>query len=210
MNARYRTPPAALVVRACSRVSIRNPRKLMACFLPFRPWLSLDLRVFRFRTTWDQSTDPMHVLSCTCAPPQWLAPPLVTPRERLGRPCLQREVPRILPRPFSIPRPENPFLRWARAPAFERPCRTARKSRLQGLATLLAASVLQPTEACFSSPRSWASLFKASLRSRGRTPVSRNPSAPALSRQTDRPDAGAPAALARGLSGSPSSPTLFG
>jgi anti-sigma factor ChrR (cupin superfamily) len=64
----------------CLRVSIRNPRKLMACFLPFRPWLSLGLRVFRFRTTRDQSTDPTHVLSCTCAPPQRLAPTLVTPR----------------------------------------------------------------------------------------------------------------------------------
>jgi hypothetical protein len=47
ISARYRTLPTTLAVHACSRVSIRNPRKLMACFLPFRPWLYPGLRVFR-------------------------------------------------------------------------------------------------------------------------------------------------------------------
>jgi len=115
MRTRYRAPSTTPVVHACFRVSIRNLRKFMACFLPFRPWLSPDPRVFRFRTTRDQSTDPTHVLSCTCAPPQWLAPTRVTLRQRLGRPCPRRKVPRMYPRPFSIPRPRNPFLR----PAFE-------------------------------------------------------------------------------------------
>jgi len=210
MRCCYQTPPTTLAVRACFRVSIRNPRKLMACFLPFRPWLSPGLRVFRFRTTRGLSTDPTHVLSCTCAPPQWLAPTLVVPRRRLGRPCLFRETPRMHPRPFSIPGPRNPFVRLARDQAFERTCRTARKSRLQGLATLWAASASRPTEACFSFPRSWASLFRALFRPRGRTPVSRGFSAPALSCQTERPDTGTPAVLARDASGTPSSPTLFG
>jgi hypothetical protein len=80
-------------------------------------------------------------------------------------------------------------------------CRAVRKSRLQGLATLLAASAPRPTEACFSFPRSWASLYKALVRSRDRFPVSRKPSAPALSCQTVRPDTGASAVYVRDISG---------
>jgi hypothetical protein len=173
----------------------------MACFLPFRPWLSPGLRVFRFRTTRDQSTDPTHVLSCTCTPPQWLTPTLVAPRKRLGRPRLCRETPRMHPRPFSIPGSRNPFSHLARDQASERYCLAVRKSRLQGLATLLAASAPRPTEACFSFPRSWASLSRASFRARGRTPVSRVLSALALSCQTEWPDTGTPAVLAREISG---------
>jgi hypothetical protein len=173
----------------------------MACFLPFRPWLYPGLRVFRFRTTRDQSTDPTHVLSCPYAPPQWLAPTLVAPHVRPGRPCPPHETPRMHPRPFSIPGPGNPFLRPAFDRAFDRPCRTDRKSRLQGLATLLAASAPRPTEACFSFPRSWASLSRALVRSRDRFPVSRKPSAPALSCQTVRPDTGASAVYVRDISG---------
>jgi len=183
----------------------------MACSLPFRPWFYPGLRVFRFRTTWDQSTDPTHVLSCTCAPPQWLAPTLVVPRKRRGRPCPHRETPRMHPRPFSIPGPRNPFVRWARDPASRRSCRTVRKSRLQGLATLLAASAPRPTEACFSSPRSWASLFRAFFRPRSLTP--RFPGVRPLLRFTVRPNGLTPAlqrfALAKPAAPT-SSPTLFG
>jgi len=134
-----------------------------------------------------------------------------SPREtRSGRPCLVPEVPRIDPMPFSIPGSKNPSFRRACGPASERSCLSVRKSRLQGLATLLTASVLRPTEACFSFPRSWAFLFKAFIRIHGTAPVSQDTSARALSRQTERPDAGAPAAFSRGLSGSPSSPSLSG
>jgi hypothetical protein len=51
-----------------------------------------------------------------------LALPLVASRERLGRPCLLREAPRVNPQPFSITGTKNPFSRWARDPASERLC----------------------------------------------------------------------------------------
>jgi hypothetical protein len=182
----------------------------MACFLPFRPWRSPGPRVFRFRTTRDQSTDPTQVLSCTYAPPQWLALPRVTPPERLGRPFLLREVPRVAPRPFSVSKQTSPFLRLAFGQVSEQLRHAARKSRLQGLATLLTASAHPPSGTLFSSPRSWASPFRASFRLHGRHGVSPGPSAPTLLCQTLRPGTGAPAAYAREASGYPRSPALFG
>jgi len=181
----------------------------MACPLPFRPWFYPGPRVYGFRTTRDQSTNPTHVLSCTSAPPQWMALPLVALPGRRGRPCLPSQAPRIDPRPFSITRSKNPFLRLAFDQAFGRLCLAARRPRLQCLATLLTVSALRPSEACFSSPRSWASLFKAYFRFRGRHPVSRMSSAPALSCQTARLGTGAPAASAREISGTPRLPTFF-
>jgi hypothetical protein len=209
MNARYRTPLSAPAVRARFRVSIPNPRRHKACPLPFRPRHSPGLRVFRFRTTRNQSTDPAHVLSCAYAPPQRLAPPLVAPSGRLGRPCLPDEAPRVGPQPFSISGSRNPSARTTSGRASERRCRAIRKSRLQGLATLLAASAPVPSGACFSPPRSWASLFRAFFRSRSRSQVSPGPAAPALSCQTPRPGTGAPAVFAHRTSGTPRSPTFF-
>jgi hypothetical protein len=167
MKTRYRDPPTTLAVRARSRVSIRKPRRLMACLLPLRPWHSPGLGVFGSRTTWGQSTDPAQVLSCACAPPQWLAPSLVVPQWGRGRPCLLCGTPRIGPRPFSISGSKDPFVRPACDRAFERPCLAVRRPRLQGLATLLAVSALPSSGACFSSQRSWASLFRAFFRYRG-------------------------------------------
>jgi len=181
----------------------------MACFLPFRPWHSPDPRVFRFRTTWDQSTNPTQVLSCTYAPPQWLAPSLVAPTERIGRPFLLHGAPRIAPRPFSMTGQKNPFLRSARDQTFGRLYRTTREPRLQGLATLLAVSAPLPSGTCFSPPRSWASLFRAFLRLRGGSQVSPEPSALTLCCQTLRPGTGAPAASAHQTSRSPCFSTLF-
>jgi len=209
MNTRYRAPLSAPAVRARFRVSIPNPRRRKACLLPFRPRHSPGLRVFRFRTTRDQSTDPTHVLSCACTPPQRLAPPLVAPFRRRGRPCLPNEAPRVGPQPFSISGSRNPSLRTTSGHASERRCRAIRKPRLQGLATLLTASAPAPSGACFSPPRSWASLFKALFRSRSRPRVSPEPSAPALSCQTPRPGHGAPAVSAHGTSGTPRSPPFF-
>jgi hypothetical protein len=182
----------------------------MACLFPFRPWRSPGPRVFGFRTTRNQSTNPAQVLSCTCTPPQWLALPLVAPSERRGRPCLLHEAPRFGPRPFSMSKQKSPFLRLACGQTSERRYRAARKSRLQGLATLLAASALLPSGTCFSSPRSWASPFRALFRLGGRSGVSLGPSALALSCQTVRPDTGASAACAHRASGTTGSPTLFG
>jgi hypothetical protein len=139
ISTRYQALPTTPVVCACSRVSIRNPRTPMACILPFRPWHSPGPRVFGSRTTRNQSTNPAQVLSCTCTPPQWLALPLVAPPKRLGRPCLFSEAPRFGPRPFSVSKQESPFLRLACDQTFERLYRAARKSRLRGLATPMAA-----------------------------------------------------------------------
>jgi len=209
MNTRYRAPLSAPAVRARSRVSIPNPRRHKACLLPFRPRHSPGLRVFRFRTTRNQSTDPAHVLSCACAPPQRLAPPLVVPSRRLGRPCLPNETPRVGPQPFSICRSRSPFLRTTSGHASERRCHALRKSRLQGLATLLTVSAPASSGTCFSPLRSWASPFRAFFRSRGRFRVSPKTSALALACQTPRPDTGAPAVSARGTSGTPRSPSFF-
>jgi hypothetical protein len=88
-----------------------------------------------------------------------------------------------------------------------RPCRVSggrchilQKSHPQGLATLSAALALLPSEASFSSPRSWASLFRALFRPHGLTTVSRAHSALTLPRQTGQPDGGASAVCAHGIS----------
>jgi hypothetical protein len=164
---------------------------------------------FSFRTTRDQSTNPTQVLSCTCTPPQWLALSSVAPLRRLGRPCRLNEAPRIYPRPFSISRPDGAFVRLARDQASERHCHIARKFRLQGLATLLTASAFRPTGAFLSSPRSWALPSRAFFRSRGRSKVSRRPSALTLSCQTARLGTGASAVHARETSGTLQLPHPF-
>jgi hypothetical protein len=82
---------------------------------------------------------PTQVLSCACAPPQWLSLSRVAPFRRLSRPCHRHKAPRIGPRPFSISKQKNPFSRPAFGRASNRRCHTDWKSRLQGLATLLAA-----------------------------------------------------------------------
>jgi hypothetical protein len=116
---RYRTVPSTHAAHADFRVSARSPGTPMACALPFRPWSSPALRVFGLRTARDQSTDPSLVLSCPCTPPQWLAPKLVAPPGRLGRPCLQREAPRSTSQPFSMHGPRNPFFHPATAGRLE-------------------------------------------------------------------------------------------
>jgi hypothetical protein len=63
-------------------------------------------------------------------------------------------------------------------------CPDPRKSHPQGLATLSVTSVVPPLEASFSSPRSWASPFRAFLLPRGRKGVSTSPSARALPTKT--------------------------
>jgi hypothetical protein len=61
----------------------------------------------------------------------------------------------------------------------------------------------------FSSPRSWASLFRALIRPRGRPGVSAGPSARALPYQTARLGNGAPAASAYEASSAFRAPRLF-
>jgi hypothetical protein len=91
---------------------------------------------------------------------------------------------------------EEPFFSPDRSRTFERLCRAFQKPHPQGLATLSVASALLPSEASFSSPRSWASLFRAFLQPPGPTVVSHGRSAPTLSCQTHRLGNGASAASA--------------
>jgi hypothetical protein len=168
----------------------------MACVLPFRPWFSPALRVFRTRTARDQSTDPSLVLSCTSVPPQWLSPKLVAFYKKLGRPCLPQKTPRFSPRPFSVSKQDSPFFRRARA------------LRLKGIATPFKSPALRawlpsrrrkpscPREHSFSPPRSWASPSRALFRSRGALKISRKCSALAFPCQTLRPDTDASAVFA--------------
>jgi hypothetical protein len=121
----------------------------MVYVLPFRPRYSPAPRVFETRTTKGLSTNPPLVLSRTCTPPQWLALTIVAHLERRGRPCLPTKAPRVMPRPFSVSKRENPSFHWALDPAFEKRCRAFRKPRPQGLATLSAASAFPAHESLF-------------------------------------------------------------
>jgi hypothetical protein len=102
----------------------------------------------------------------------------------------------------------EPFFSPGRNRTFERPCQAFQKPRPQGLATLSAASALPPSEASFSSPRSWASLFRAFFRPPGPLAVSRKRSAPAFFCQTRRPGIDASAACAREASCAPGPPVM--
>jgi len=60
--------------RVLQSFSPRSPRRLMACPLPFRPWLSPDLRVFGFEAPRRfRILIVGRLLSCTSTPPQRLA-----------------------------------------------------------------------------------------------------------------------------------------
>jgi hypothetical protein len=82
-------------------------------------------------------------------------------------------------------------------------CRTDRKYRTRGLATLSTVSDPRPLVACFSLQRSWAFPFRAFLPPGDRSKVSLAPSALALSCETFRPRTGASAAFSRPASRTP-------
>jgi hypothetical protein len=123
----------------------------------------------------------LHAISAACPEARCF-------RERLGSPQSLHEAPRFTPWPYSMIEQKNP--------KFERRCHAFQGSRPQGLATLSTVSALLPLEASFSFPRSWALLFRALFQPGGRTTVSRGPSAPTLSCQTQGPDIDAPAVSA--------------
>jgi hypothetical protein len=169
----------------------------MAYALPFRPWLYLAPRVFKTRTSRALSTGPSHVLSCTCTPPQWLAPNRVAPHGKLCRRRLPLKAPRFSLRPVSMSKLRRPS------------CRQDCSWRLRSFAVLSRSPALRvwlPSRRCqqplpsgmfFNSPRSWASLFRASLRPRDADMVSHACSALTLFCQAFRPDSGAPTAFVR-------------
>jgi hypothetical protein len=60
--------------RVLQSIPPRKPRRPMACLLPFRPWLSPDLRVFSFEAPRRfRILIVGRLLSCTSTPPQRLA-----------------------------------------------------------------------------------------------------------------------------------------
>jgi hypothetical protein len=82
-------------------------------------------------------------------------------RQKVRPTLLSYEAPRITPLPFSISKRKNPIFHLAFGQAFDRRSHVDRRSRLQGLATLWTVSASSPSEASFSSPHSWVSLFRA-------------------------------------------------
>jgi hypothetical protein len=144
----------------------------MACLLPFRPWLSLGPRVFRFRTTGDQSTDP-H------------AGPLLRLRATsVAFPFACRSVPEAKP---TLPpsqssshrstalqhiQTKEPFF----SPGFWPGVQPALPHRLEvppsGFGYPLGGVSPSVLGNFLGSPRSWASLFRALIRLRGRPWVS--------------------------------------
>jgi hypothetical protein len=169
---RYRLTSSTPVVRVYSRGFSRIPRTRMACVLPFRPWLSPTLRVFRIRTARDQSTNPSLVLSCTSAPPQWLTPKLVAPHRKLGRRCLRYEAPRFSPWPFSISKRKSPFFHPARAGRLEEVTVSSKSTTLRVWLPSRRRKPFRPREPSFSSPHSWALPFRAFFRPCGSFGVS--------------------------------------
>jgi hypothetical protein len=193
---RYRPTSSTPVVRVYSRGFSRIPRTRMACVLPFRPWLSPTLRVFKIRTARDQSTNPSLVLSCTSAPPQWLTLKFVTSCKKRGRPCLLPEAPRFTLRPFSISKPSRPFCRPAHARRLKDMAVSSKSAALRVWLPSRRFQPLSPREPFFSSPRSWALPFRALFRSRGPLMISQECSVLAFSCQTRQPGSDASTASA--------------
>jgi hypothetical protein len=90
-----------------------NPRKLMACFLPFRPWIPLDLRVFGFQPPRESYLSPRPLLSCTSTPPCASFPHACRPStsERRCRNSRSKSASLELPCPSAFPDPQSAFLR---------------------------------------------------------------------------------------------------
>jgi hypothetical protein len=208
-EARYRVQPTTPVVRACSRVSIRNPRRLMACPLPFRPWLSPGPRVFGFRTTEDQSTDPhagplLHLRATPVACPDARRPAQkAKPTWPLWRNSSLRSMT------LQHIQTEEPFFAFGFRPNVPAALPHLREVPPSGFGYPLGGVSPPALGNLFSSPRSWASLFRAFIRPRGRPRVSPEPSARALPCQTARLGNGAPAASAYEASSAFRLPRLF-
>jgi hypothetical protein len=144
----------------------------MACLLPFRPWLSLGPRVFRFRTTGDQSTDP-H------AGPLLRLRATSVARSSARRSAIETR-PTLPPARSSSHRSAALQHTKIKEPFFAhglRPCvRTALPYRPEvppsGFGYPLGGVSPSVLGNFLGSPRSWASLFRALIRLRGRPWVS--------------------------------------
>jgi hypothetical protein len=113
------------------------------------------------------------------------------------------------PAPFSMSGPWCPSSHMTFGHASDEPTRSTRSPVLRVWLPSRRRQPPKPSEASFSSQRSWASPFRAFLLPGDRQDVSTLSSAPALFQQTSRPVAGAPAASAPRKSRPPQCPRRF-
>jgi hypothetical protein len=152
----------------------------MACLLPFRPWLSPDLRVFslevhrRFRILIAGS-----FLSCTSTPPQRLnfLRAAHLPVSHADHEPLSVSTSLCAFGPTAYADPETPFFAFfrRRPPGFTLP---AGGPAPRVWLPFQRPSVSKPWEVSFNSQRSWASPFRAFLRPGDREAISRSPLRP--------------------------------
>jgi hypothetical protein len=149
------------------------PREAMASSLPFRPWSSLDPRVFRPEAVWRLEFSTPNSLSCTSTPPQRLLPSRPAPlpvshadHEPPSRGIRSRS---LALQHFRIRSPlSSRSLLRARPVGVRLP---HRRSRPQGLATLTTAYSFPILESLFQLPTllgfALQSLFPIQRSSRG-------------------------------------------
>jgi hypothetical protein len=169
----------------------------MACLLPFRPWLSPDLRVFSFGAPRRfRILIVGRLLSCTSTPPQRLnfLRAAHLPVSHADHDPLSVSTSLCAFRPYSICGPGSPFFSPSCdgvPPAL--PCQ--QEVPLGGFGYPFSGLLVpRPWEAFFSPQRSWASPFRAFLRPGDPRPVSRSPLRPRAFPQN-------PSALYRRLGG---------
>jgi hypothetical protein len=160
----------------------------MACSLPFRPWLSPDLRVFSSQNRLGTSLNCSPGLSSPALQrhlsvfPGRSPPPYQRPRPTLSR---LREAPRL-----SFPALQHVRIPWpffALHRLMQRPAGFASPTGSPVPRVWLPSrrrQLTEPSEASFSSQRSWASPSRAFLLLGDQQRVSPPPSAPALPCET--------------------------
>jgi hypothetical protein len=103
-----------------------RPRKVMASFLPFRPWSFPDRRVFDRKAAGRLEFSTTGILSCTSMPPQRLSPlrSALLPASHADHGPLSSGTRKEASRPFSISGPRLPFFHRFIEPASDRlvPC----------------------------------------------------------------------------------------
>jgi hypothetical protein len=191
--------------RVLQSIPPRKPRRPMACLLPFRPWLSPDLRVFSFEAPRRfRILIVGRLLSCTSTPPQRLAScaPPTYPR-LMPTMSHSRQTPRYVPSAPQRLRTQEPLF----SPPYEGvppalPCQ--REVPLLGFGYPFSGLKFPDPWKRFSAPNVHglrpSELFSGlMIGNRFPGPLS----APALFHKTNRPCAGASAACSHHASRAP-------
>jgi hypothetical protein len=186
----------------------------MACFLPFRPGISPNRRVFG---TWNRRVKS-DLPSPNCSslallrPPQRFALPLAASvsKSHADHDPSSGSTSRKLYRPSAYSDPFALLFTRPSGPASLEPAMDPRKCHPQGLATLPMVSALYGSlETSFSPQRSWAFPFRALLLFDDQDEVTFISSALALFYTTFRPRIGASAMSSRRKSRSPHCPQVI-